>query len=102
MSDWLLHTHKASEPPAPQLDLLRLYWRMVGPSGRPLSCGLYRTTEGLELRCGYSGDDLLRSQLTPDIETASEVAEGWKLIVLTVDSFTELGDGTGADDDSTH
>ena len=29
-------------------------WALVGPSRRPLTCGIYRTDLGLELRVGYS------------------------------------------------
>jgi hypothetical protein len=53
------------------------YWRVVGPSGRELSCGFYRTIAGLELRCGYTIDDLLRSRRISPRDDARYLAAGW-------------------------
>jgi hypothetical protein len=45
---------------------------MTGPSGRVLSCGIYRTDLGLEVRVGYEPDDLLCSQFA--VERSSSIA----------------------------
>jgi hypothetical protein len=46
-----------------------------------LSCGIYRTDLGLEVRCGYD-EDLLRSDYAVEISGAREVAEQWRQAVL--------------------
>jgi hypothetical protein len=47
------------EPPGPVL--ITQCWRLLGPSGKPITCGIYRTDAGIEVRCGYSDADLVRS-----------------------------------------
>jgi len=63
---------------------------MVGPSGRPLRCDLCLTAAGLEVCCGYGGDDLLRSELAKSREIADAIAAAWKAVVLAKGSFTEI------------
>jgi hypothetical protein len=94
---WALHDHtpRAAQP-APQPDLLRLFWKMQAPSGKVLSCGLYSTAAGLEVRCDYGGDDLIRSQFAADPGTAGEVAAAWKMTALSKAGFLELDGGEGA------
>ena len=46
--------------------------------GRVLTCGVFQTIAALEVRCGYSDDDLIRSQIARELETAREIAAGWK------------------------
>ena len=89
--DWALHDFVPNnEQPAPQLDLPRFYWRMQAPSGKVLSCGLHRLAAGLEVRCDYGGDDLIRSQFAPDLRTAGQPAQGWKMTAVTRPGFVEL------------
>ena len=74
----------------PALDLLETSWRVKAPSGGLITCGVYRTdAPGLEVRAGFSGDDLLRSQRTLEIGSAREVAEQWRQAVLAK-GFTEV------------
>lgn len=75
---------------APRLEPLEPCWRMKGPSGKVLQCGVYRIATGLEVRCGYGEDDLLRSQLAPEIGTARDVAEQWRQAVIAKGGFVEL------------
>lgn len=64
---------------------------MRGPSGRVLSCGVYRTdAPGLEVRTGYGDDDLLRSQRVAEIGAARELAQQWRAAVLQTAGFIEL------------
>jgi hypothetical protein len=63
---------------------------MVGPSGKPLRCDLCVTAAGLEVRCGYGGDDLLRSEFAKSREIADAVSATWKAVVLAKGSFVEL------------
>jgi hypothetical protein len=62
----------------PPMTLLETCWKMTSPRGLVLTCGVFQTIVGLEVRCGYSDDDLIRSQLARKLETAREVAAGWK------------------------
>ena len=79
--------------PAPtreaQLALVEMCWRMKGPSGRILDCGIYRIETGLEIRCGYGPDDLLRSQHAAEIGTARELAEQWRQAAIAKGGFSE-------------
>ena len=59
----------------------------MGPSRKELSCGVYRTLAGLELRCGYTVDDLLRSARIGPQDDARYTAAGWLHIVLSNGSF---------------
>jgi hypothetical protein len=79
--DWdNVRGEKPSRPmPLPMLDLLETCWRLTATSGRILTCGIYRTdAPGLEVRAGYGDDDLRRSQLATEIESAREIAEKWR------------------------
>ena len=82
---------------APRLELVEALWRMTGPRGRVLACGVYRTDVGLEVRCGYGEYQLLRSQYAVEMGTARDIAERWRQAVLAKGGFVELGrDGNGA------
>jgi len=62
----------------PPMTLLETCWQMKSPRGRVLTCGVFRTIAGLEVRCGYGEDDLIRSQYAFEIGTARAVAADWK------------------------
>jgi hypothetical protein len=87
--DWVTHDAphaRWKEPPAPRL--VETYWRAVAPSKKELACGLYRTDAGLELRCGYSVDDLIRSTRIGQQDEPRFLAAGWLHVVLSKGSFT--------------
>ena len=75
--------------PNPRVELLEVSWRFVGPSQRVLECGLYAVETGLEVRVGYSAEDIVRTQLVPDIGIARELAAAWRL-ALVEKGFTEV------------
>lgn len=89
--DWSSHDHRptgrrASAGPA----LAHTYWRVTGPSGKILTCALYRTAAGFfEVRCGYSLDDVVRSQVVRTHAGGNDVAAIWRLAVLKK-GFREL------------
>ncbi len=74
----------------PRLDLIEVCWRVVGPSTKIIECGIYRTDAGLEVRCGYSVEHLLRSEFATGIDIARDIASAWKDAVIEKGSFTEL------------
>lgn len=77
----------------PPLRLLETCWRLRSPRGRVITCGIYQTTApGLEVRAGYGVDDLLRSQRTPGIGAARELADEWRETALAKSGFNELHD----------
>lgn len=89
--DWATsgHTPGRTDPAAP--DLVELVWRVRGPSGKVLTCGIYRTTApGLEVRVGYSLDDILKTVLAPDVDVARAHAAEWRRLVLAKGSLEEL------------
>jgi len=66
---------------APELTLLETCWQMKSPSGRVLTCGVFRTVAGLEVRCGY-GHDLIRSQYVSEVGAGRTLATNWKTAAL--------------------
>ena len=81
-------------PPAePRLELLETCWRFVGPSGRLLTCGIYRTDAGVEVRVGYGEEELVYSRLAIEIGTARETAAELRQAVIAKGGFTELEPG---------
>jgi len=58
------------------------YWRLQGPNDQVLVCELCRTREGLEVRCGYEGQPLLRVQRASSEIAAYCVATAWKTMAL--------------------
>jgi hypothetical protein len=91
--DWNKVRDSPREPAGGRLDLVDTCWRMrsLQKSTRILSCGIHRTNApGLEVRAGYSEEDLLRSQRTADIGCAREIAEGWRQAVIAKGGFEEL------------
>ena len=93
MSDYSPFTGRHREPPAPVL--VKECWRVLGPSGSPITCGIYRRAdERLELICHYSTsvDALVRSQIVNDIDKAREIAEQWREAAIAK-GFQELKSG---------
>jgi hypothetical protein len=87
------HAAQLDDWPPPPLEpktFRQQCWRMVGPSNKVLSCHIVRIQTGLEVRMGYSDDDVLRTQLTPDLGTARAVAGEMKAIVCAMGSFLDL------------
>jgi hypothetical protein len=80
---------KKNEPP--KLDLVEMFWRIVGPSGKPIVCGIYETSAGLEVRChlAESVDALVRSERVPDVDVARDVAAAWKYAAVAK-GFSEV------------
>jgi hypothetical protein len=87
----------------PRLELVELCGRMrsLQKASRILACGIYRdNAPGLEVRCGYSEEHLLRSQRTAEIGSARAIAETWRQAVIAKGGFTELtGEETPAIND---
>jgi hypothetical protein len=71
--------------------LIEMLWQVVGPSGKPIVCGVYETSAGLEVRCHLveSIDALVRSERVGDIDIARDVSAAWKQAALDK-GFTEL------------
>jgi hypothetical protein len=78
-----------SEPPT--LELIEMLWRVVGPSGKEIVCGVYRVETGLEVRChsAESIDTLIRSERATDIDIARDIAAAWKRVAMDK-GFTSL------------
>ena len=72
------------------LQLLRICWRVIGLTGKPIVCGIYIDDRpGVELRVGYTLGDILKAQRMSDADTAQHVAEQWRLTTLA-NGFAEL------------
>ena len=78
------HTTSDEQPPTP------IFWRMQAPTGRLLTCGLYRTSDGLELRAGYTGDEPLWAEAVPSEEVGLVLAAAWKEVIVGKGGFVDL------------
>ena len=81
--------------PEPRLELAAPCWRMRRPSGHVLSCAIYRTDVGLEVRAGYA-NDLLHSQRVFSEEAGFVYAERYPQAILAKGGFEELPVGGNA------
>ena len=86
-----LHDHQGNNRGRePRLELLKIYWRMVGPSKKPITCGLYRTDAGLEVRAERSAEDLIRSERVKSEIAADTYAAAWRATLEAQGGFTAL------------
>jgi hypothetical protein len=82
----------SSENNQPSARLVETCWRLRGPSGKALDCAIYSdAAPGLEVRCGYGEENLLRSQRTAEISSARDLAEAWRQAVLAKGGFSDMG-----------
>jgi hypothetical protein len=95
--DWN-HVYTPAAPAGPSAPaLLEVCWQLRAPSGRVITCGIYRdAAPGLDVRCGFSEEDLLRSQRSPEIGSARELAETWRHAVIAKGFVEIVDDGKGA------
>jgi hypothetical protein len=84
-----------TDPAAPTP--LEVYWRIRTPSNKVVTCAIVRdAAPGLEVRAGFSDDDILRSQRMADLGDARALAAEWKRMALAK-GFVEIADeGKGA------
>ena len=86
--DWATHDHRPGrQAKLSRLDLIEVCWRVVGPSTHAIECGIYRTDAGLEVRCDFSVEYLLRSEFAMEIDAVREIAEASKAAVTAKGSF---------------
>jgi len=88
---WSLASHQPKrDDREPRLELLRVYWRVVGPSKIPVQCALYRTNAGLEVRVDRSAEDLLRSQVVTDEAAGESCAAEWRAAIDRLWGFVDV------------
>ncbi len=92
--DWSKARVDAKPADVPTATLVEVSWQLRAPSGRVITCGIYRdSAPGLDVRAQFSDDDLLRSQRAPEIGTARDVAAEWKRAALAKGGFAEVKGG---------
>ena len=72
--------------------LVETCWRMRGLSGGVFTCGIYRADTGLiEIRVS-SGEEskVVFTHALLDIDTARQVAMGWRTALTATGTFSEL------------
>jgi len=57
-----------------------------------VTCGIYQHDVGLELRASFENGDVVCTRVTPNIEEARLVANGWLDAVLEQGGFEQLAD----------
>lgn len=93
MSTWEERT-TPRRPREPRLELLEPAWQLQAPSGRVLACGIYATDKpGVEVRAGFSEDDIIRTEQCIEIGTARELAASWRQAAIDK-GWSELPRGT--------
>ena len=56
---------------------LDTFWRLRTATGRTLTCAIYRADTGLTVRASFGPNDIVRSQLVPDVVVGRELAAKW-------------------------
>jgi len=79
-----------NEQPVLPLVHVRTFWVMCGPSGQPLTCALYRTPVGLELRAGHGEQDVLLRQSVFTLVGAERFAAIWRAAAVG-QGFRDVG-----------
>ena len=80
------------------VEILKVYWRLMSPTRRPITCELYRTDAGLELRTSCASDLLYWLTVSTENQAADQAA-AWKAAALTVVGFTNTDDQRPASTD---
>jgi hypothetical protein len=62
----------------PSLERLKTYWRVEGHTHKPITCALYRTPAGLEVRGERSADDLIFSHYVMNEVDGDSYAAAWR------------------------
>ena len=78
-----------TEPPPPTV--LESCWRATSPTGKVLSCAIYRgPVESLvEVRASYPRDEVIRSAVARDVAVARAIADTW-LSAALVKGFVRI------------
>jgi hypothetical protein len=67
----------------PRLDLVEACWQFVGPnSGRAISCAIYWTDVGLEVRACYASHDIVRTERVVDLGAGRALAAEWRQALI--------------------
>lgn len=76
--------------------LVRSFWTLLSPSNVLITCGMYRTSNGYEVRAGQGEGDasLLRQEVFTDA-IAETYAAGWKSAAL-VQGYRDVTDAAAA------
>ena len=80
-----------STPPPPKRAYRAKIFEMVGPAAARITCAVFDTQFGLELRLSY-GDDLMRSEIFRGVDRydcVTETADRWRLALLET-GFREI------------
>ena len=69
-----------TDDPAPysrRRELIEMIGRQKGADGRELTCGIYLTQTGYEVRAEYSDGEVLRTQWAMDTQGGRIIANRW-------------------------
>jgi hypothetical protein len=67
----------------PPLECVKTFWVLAGPSNIAITCALYRTPKGLELRAGHGEQDTLLREAVGNVGRAEKLAATWKTAAET-------------------
>jgi hypothetical protein len=82
------HTSRPSVTTTPAMPVrIEVRWRvLMAASGTILWCALYTHPDGIEVRCGFSGETLIRSQVDRSLKDARRRAASWLVRVKRIES----------------
>jgi len=66
-----------SAPPSQRRELIELIGQQKDAGGRELTCGVYLTPTGYEVRAEYTDGEVLRTQWAMDTQGARIIANRW-------------------------
>jgi hypothetical protein len=88
-SDSMSDKRAQPQTPLPRLELVERCWNVKGPDGRELTCGIFLTESGYDVRAEYAADDLMRSQWARDVDAGRRIAKGWLEEIRKMGGFEE-------------
>jgi hypothetical protein len=69
------------------VEVLKTYWTMTGPTRLPIRCALYRTNWGLEVRTYRGAHHLLYFRRVSTEDQGARKAAAWQEELLTLAGF---------------
>ena len=75
------------------VEIVKTCWRLIGPTQRSITCVLYRSDAGLELRTYRGGHDLLCALAASTENQAADQAAAWKAAALRYSGFADRSEG---------
>jgi len=71
-------------------ELIETRWRVRDPQKGEVTCGIYLTESGYDVRSVSEGNELVRTQWARDLDAAHIIADGWLRALRDAGGIEEL------------